>query len=397
MKKVLSLSMLTVGTIIGAGFASGREIVSFFGETPAPSVAALCAALFFLFCLLFLSVGARVKADDIGTVNRRIGGRLDVVLNIALLFNSAVSLVAMLAGINSLFDGMIKLSPLYAALAGVLCTCIVIRGLKGLYGANLVMVPVLAAVMIGICVFALMTGGNYAGGPFLKGWLSALPYVGMNMMLAASVLTTVHDTTKKQRVACAAVTAVLLGGIMLLFIVAVNKNGGASAADMPILALAKRAGPVLYGLCIATVALGIFTTMLTAHLALTSWLKTLVGGTLYCAVLVMLGAFIFSFFGFKNVIDFIYPVVGGIGILYMLLNGWYLLKGAPPAFAKKLFQPRDQKVHEPRQYAKYHNRSHDKVDLKHLPAVDNQMAKPRARHDIFSHNGAHPGKADVDL
>ena len=49
--------MLVVGTVIGAGFASGREIVAFFGVTPSPWVALLCAAITFVMCAVFLLVG----------------------------------------------------------------------------------------------------------------------------------------------------------------------------------------------------------------------------------------------------------------------------------------------------------------------------------------------------
>ena len=62
----MSVSMLIVGTMIGAGFASGREIVTFFGEVPNAVVALIAGVLVFACSVLFLFVGRRVKKSDIG-------------------------------------------------------------------------------------------------------------------------------------------------------------------------------------------------------------------------------------------------------------------------------------------------------------------------------------------
>ena len=47
MRKIFSISMLIVGTMIGAGFCSGREIVSFFGSRISIFVAPICGVLIF--------------------------------------------------------------------------------------------------------------------------------------------------------------------------------------------------------------------------------------------------------------------------------------------------------------------------------------------------------------
>lgn len=213
--------MLIIGTIIGAGFASGREIVAFFGTTPAPLVALVCAALVFVMCLVFLFVGQKAEADDIGTVNKKLAGKFDVVLNIFLLFNSVISLSAMLAGFDSLFGSIYPLKPLYSVLFGAVSVLVVTKGLKGLLRCNAVLVPAL------ILIIAAVTLTNVNSPSFssftAKTAYRSFSYISMNMMLAAAVLT-VHGLTKKQIIAASAVTAVIVGALLMMFMLALGSS-----------------------------------------------------------------------------------------------------------------------------------------------------------------------------
>lgn len=132
--------MLVIGTVIGAGFASGREIVAFFGVTPSPWVALLCAAITFVMCAVFLLVGKKAEARDIGEVNARLAGRADNILNLVMLFNSAISLAAMLAGFDSLFSAFCPIKPLYSIIFAAISVLIVTKGLDGLIKCNAVLV-----------------------------------------------------------------------------------------------------------------------------------------------------------------------------------------------------------------------------------------------------------------
>ncbi|MDE6398093.1 MAG: transporter, partial [Clostridiales bacterium] len=61
MRKILSVAMLIVGTMIGAGFCSGRELVSFFGSGISVFVAPLCGVCIFFVCVLFLYIGTKIR------------------------------------------------------------------------------------------------------------------------------------------------------------------------------------------------------------------------------------------------------------------------------------------------------------------------------------------------
>ena len=57
MRRIFSIAMLIIGTMIGAGFCLGREIVSFFGSGISVFVAPVCGVIIFAACVLFLTAG----------------------------------------------------------------------------------------------------------------------------------------------------------------------------------------------------------------------------------------------------------------------------------------------------------------------------------------------------
>ena len=85
--RAMSVAMLIVGTVIGAGFASGKEVVTFFGAVPNVFTALITGVLVFGCSVLFLFVGRRVQKTDIGDVNGAVFGKLRPLADIFMLFN----------------------------------------------------------------------------------------------------------------------------------------------------------------------------------------------------------------------------------------------------------------------------------------------------------------------
>jgi len=327
--KTFSLAFLLVGAIVGAGFASGREVLSFFGDSPSLLIAPLVGVVFFFGSVLFLSVGRMVKADNIAQANLLIMGNKHIVADIFLLFNGVIILGGKLAAMNSLFAMVLPDVPfVYSITAGLLCSVLVVRGLKGLLKSNAVLTPLVIAIMVVICVVALVGDGQSIGtrlfAPSLVSFPMILIYMSMNMMLASTVLTTIHAFSKKQIIRASAIAGVIVAGLMLLLIMALNSADYDVA--MPLMMMAQNGGAVLFYAAFIAIALSIFTSMMTAMIGLNSWLKPITGGKWYSIAIVLTAGLILSKLGFENVIAFLYPVIGVIGFVYI---GWcivYLIK-----------------------------------------------------------------------
>lgn len=326
MRKIFSISMLIVGTMIGAGFCSGREVVSFFGNRISIAVAPVCGALIFLCCVIFLLVASRVNRNSIDKVNAVVLGKFGFIANIFLLLNSVIVLSAMIAGLNSLCKPFIHF-PIVGSIAAVLCAVIACKGLKGILKCNLILVPLMITVISCTCLQSLGNGDlSLSAGVFeLGGIFRCVMYVSMNMMLACTALTTMGKLTRKQIVWSSAIAAAVIAVLLALLICTLNCSGNTDDA-MPILAISGSVGKWLCVLIGIITAISIFTTMLTCVGSLLRYADGKLGGKVFNSALVVISGTALGLFGFTRVVDLFYPLVGFFGIFYIVACIVFLTK-----------------------------------------------------------------------
>lgn len=367
--------------MIGAGYASGQEIAAFFGWSPSLFVPLFCGVLMFAFTVVLLLVGNRLHTDSLAAVNRAVFGKAHRVVDAVMLFNALIVLSAMLAGMDGAVTELTGFAFPYGVLSGMLALLILRRGNRGLLAANVAVVPFIIVVLVVTCVTSPLTLGAFR-------WSSVpacFAYVSMNLLLSAGVFVRQSGMTTKQIFASGAIGAALIAGVMSLICCALP---AASSVELPMLSLARDSNLayLLFALCLAV---SIFTTLLSAMSTLQSQAAARGNGTTGMLVGLMLAAAVSSL-GFRKVVDFCYPIIGVLGFLYLLRAAVFLL---PADF---LCQCRER-IHPARQKAKRHRRRHHEVGLEHLPAVDDEIAEPRARDEVFAHDRAHPRQTDVDL
>ena len=318
----MSVAMLIVGTMIGAGFASGREVVTFFGAVPNMFIALIAGVLVFGCSVLFLFVGRRVNKTDIGEVNGAVFGKARPFADIFMLFNSMTVLGAMLAASDSLAAEFIDVRPLASIVLGLLCALISVKGMSGVIKANAVLVPVM------VCFLAVTTL-SAVDFPF-KAQTSHIDvvgiilYVSMNMILGGSVLTTVHRLSPREIILASAVAAVIISAL-LMCIMGALQSCSAAHADMPVLLIALKNGRIMYFIALPVIAASIFTTMLSAFKSVYDYLCAFFKHKITAAGAVLVGGLGVGALGFSGVVGMLYPIIGGIGILYLACNGWFLV------------------------------------------------------------------------
>lgn len=349
MKKTFSLAMLIVGTIIGAGFATGKEIISFFGRDVSPFVAPLVGVGIFFLCFLFCSIGRIYKSSDFSQVNAKLLGKSHVVTDSFLLLNSLIVLSGMLSGMDSLFDPILPIAPAYSIISGVLCALIVSGGLNGLLKGNSIIVPFIIIFIAAVCCFNI-GGTSQSSTLSLSSIPGAIIYVCMNIMLACTVLMTVNEKPKTTLWA-SVIAAVIMTVLMFIIILTLNETDIDS--DMPLVTVAFNTNKILYVFAVAAVATSIFTTMMTALSGLSSWLASLIGKK-FSVVIALLAGLVVSNLGFNNVVTYLYPIIGIFGLWYVVACLICLLKkhGLNELFSlKKFFGKGNGKIHNRRKKA----------------------------------------------
>ena len=319
----MSVAMLIVGTMIGAGFASGKEVVAFFGAQPNMFSALIMGVLVFGCSVLFLFVGRRVKRAELCEVNGAVFGKVRPFADVFMLFNSMTVLGAMLAATDSLVAEFIDIRPVASIIVGLLCAVIAVKGLKGVIKANAVLVPLMIAFLCVCSIVAIDFPFRPQSTPIRP--YSVILYVSMNMILGGSVLTTVHNLSPREIILTSAVAAVIVSTLLMLIMGALQ-SCSASHADMPMLLIALKSGKPMYFVCLPIIGASVFTTMLSAFKSLYDYLSGFIKYKFVAAGVVLIGGMLVGAFSFTTVVSNMYPIIGGIGLLYIAWNGWYLFR-----------------------------------------------------------------------
>ncbi|MFC4077245.1 YkvI family membrane protein [Salinithrix halophila] len=194
----VKISMTIVGTTIGAGFASGREIWEFFGSYGEGSNGSILLAmlLFFAASVVILLISWEKKTSHYSEVlDVVIGPKLAKIFDVLVLFFLLTSTLVMVAGSGATFQqwsGSFQAGVLAMVVAVML---ILFFDIKGLMSMNVILIPVMTSVLLFVCFHFLQISGWTASwsepevSP-LPVWPSAVTYAAFNILSLLAVLST---------------------------------------------------------------------------------------------------------------------------------------------------------------------------------------------------------------
>ena len=311
------LAAALVGSVIGAGFLSGAELVRFFPAQGILPHAAVAAGLFFLCFWMLYRVGG--ACGGFAGVLARLG-RAGPLLRAAMLASSFVLCAGMLAGLHSLARegaGVGLSFPLLSLLALPLLYGLSGRGMRGLYAADALLVP-----LILLFVAANAGGALRSVQPAPAGAASSLAgvclYVCMNAFLAAPVVCdagAARGASSGGAAGCA--LAALLLGFCIAAVAGAVAGTGAADADLPFLAAlgGGRAVRLLFcAVCACAILTSLFSAYYPLHRAAESARRPRLARAGICAA-----AFLLSAAGLSGLVRFVYPLVGGAGVVFFAL------------------------------------------------------------------------------
>lgn len=323
-----------IGAIIGAGFASGQEIMQFFILHGRPGLlgAAIATVLFAYLggLVMFLSItmhsGSYRKV--LGFLLGEKAGQFMDILNLFMLLGGVG---VMMAGSAAVFSEHFNLPASAGVWSVALFTSLVLMGgLEGVLNANVCLVPVKYMAVMAISLFAFLSSGGLAegypsapaGGGVTGNWaLAGFLYVSYNMVVPVAVLSSLGKTVPlKTGLAGGAIGGLLLGlAIFLITAAGLANLPEAASYQVPMLYLAGPCGPVLrLGLGLL-IWLAILTTAIANAHGFASRLAPEGGGRyrLYGLGACLL-ALPLSAFSFAGLVRFLYPLFGYAGLVLLI-------------------------------------------------------------------------------
>lgn len=334
-----------VGTVVGAGFATGQEVMRFFTLFGLPGIWGVvgATALFAIFGSAVLRLAHRVRArshrevvDE--AVGPLIGGVLDWVIAFFLFVGAAI----MMAGAGAVFAEHFGLSRfLGTALMAALATGTVLFGLRGVVTSISLVAPVLVVMVLLISFWTLRTSGIAPGALQFRApeqaaatwWpVATLLYVSYNLLLAVSVLAPLGG--RVERVGPLHLGGVI-GGIALgVSTLAINLALLAGLPEtlrfeVPMLYLAAGLPGWIKPIYTVVLWAEIYTTAVSSLFGLAARFTPQDTSRHFqgFALAAGLGALGLSQLGFSQMVATVFPAVGWLGLLFLVGLALRLLRG----------------------------------------------------------------------
>ena len=304
MKKAFKVAFLYIGTAIGAGFSSGKELALFFGAA-SPLNVAISSIFMSLLCLLFLCAG------KLGLTPK---GRI---VRIGVFLSAGISLCSMLAGSEFVLSSLIGV-PLMGLIMAIAGGIIVVLGIERIKLANSVLVPL---IVLSIAVIFFKLDPQPHALPFSLS--RPILYSGLDVLLGGVIISEEGEKLSFKEIFLSCVFICVCLFCMLFMLQTVVLADGL-ASSMPVLSVAERFG--LKPLCGILIATAIFTTLVSSlKIVSDSVTRSLLNSKrlsslgeernrAFIVFMCLLLAYPISFVGFDAIVDNLYPFMSVCGV-----------------------------------------------------------------------------------
>lgn len=328
-KQILKIASIYMGAVLGAGFAGGRELFSFFVKFGQKGVLASIGAglLFSFFGALILYQAKTWKCNTYKEYLNILFGK-----KIALVFSAVsnvflfVCFVIMFSGSGALFNDCFDVPNFVGCFLTAMITFIVLcLDLKGIGTVCSFLVPFMLAGILYTDICSIISESISVAALSLKikdsFFVSAILYVSYNMLSCTPALVTSASLAENKRTAF---WGGLFGGVFLLILCSVTcgvlciVKDAVFLSELPMLSLAGRLNRWLYFIYAVILYMAILTTSFSAGMPLVKsaegngvprWITSF----MLCTVSIPL-----SFFKFSVLVDSCYKFFGYLGMALLI-------------------------------------------------------------------------------
>lgn len=327
----LMIAFTYVGTVVGAGFASGQEILQFFtlNGKPAAFTILIASTLFVWLGTKSMLIARRIGAVHFADLNVHLfgpawGRRISLLTFLLLLTVSAV----MLAGAGSVLQDYVNMRfQAGLLLTSVLVYAVILGGLAGIKAVNAVIVPLMLVFLAGVLAGTLQlpAAGQFlhldTDSPFWRIWLSPFTYAALNLTLAQAVLVPLGASAPSERairiggfLGGAFITAMLLAGHIALS----AHMPGIVQFDIPMSRIVSPFGPWVRLVFVLLIFAEIFSTLIANLYGITLQLHARFGAPpRLIAAFLLLVCLAIGQAGFKVLLSTLYPLIGTLCLIWL--------------------------------------------------------------------------------
>lgn len=329
LKNVIKVVMVIIGTLIGAGFASGREIYLFFMKYGKLGQIGLIISGIFTGLIIYLAL-KKVKEnqiysysdllESINPKNQKINKFIHIIVNSFLL----ISFYVMIAGFSAYMEQAYKIPAYFSSIIFVIvCYVVFQKSLQGMMKINSYLVPFLLFLILYLGAknipYLIESKTTIEIQTKQQGFLiSSILYASYNSIILIPVLVSMKDyiKTQKQINSISLLSALLM--ILLSFCIyglLLKGQFFIKELELPLLEITIQFGSLfkyIYGFVIIA---SIFTSAVSAGYGfLKNVSKNEKSYKRNLIIISIVGIFV-SNIGFSNLVQILYPLFGVLGLI----------------------------------------------------------------------------------
>jgi uncharacterized membrane protein YkvI len=328
---IFTIASAYIGTVVGAGFASGQEVLQFFTVFGLKGIwgIAVSTLLFFFTGYTILMLGRSLRAGSHVEIVRFTNGKiLGAAIDIIVTLFLFGGLSAMIAGAGAIFKEQFGIASILGTLAMAIVSLLtVVTGTKGVINAISLVVPFLIVTVLFVAAVSLAqnpiaereieTAKQLTGAT--PHWLmSSVNYASYNIVVCIGVLTPIgSETQDKRKLFWGALLGALGLGIAIFAIdlCIITNIVSVRALEVPMIAIAGKISVAVKLIFAVVMFAEVYTTAVGNLYAFSQRVNlrlpkaAVIGGVTFLA-------FLAGQLGFSNMVKYLYPAVGYGGILF---------------------------------------------------------------------------------
>ncbi|GAA0086077.1 transporter [Clostridium sp. MB05] len=333
LSKIFQIAVVFIGTIVGAGLASGQEIKEFFTSYGISSFIGViaCGIFYIIMGSIVSKISIKYKLNSYGdvikVVSPNILGKITGIITTLYLISSASIILAGSGALINQFFGVPKI--IGSIIMIVLAVFFLLKDTDGLIEVNSFIVPTLVITITTITILYFMFCKDMMSLEFLTKFepkktgiaLSTTLYAGYNTLCCLGVLVPLSNQVGKPKtmfygVALGAIGLALLS-FAINFLLMINQPY-IHQYEIPLLFVAQRFGNIIQALLLIVIWLEMFSTEVSDVYSISKTLDNNFHIEFKKAIfIVLIIALPISRIGFSKLIGSLYPLFGLLSLVFI--------------------------------------------------------------------------------
>lgn len=335
MKNILKVTFVIIGTLIGAGFASGQEMYIFFYSYGLNGLFGLVISSVLMGIIIY-KVLKMIEKNNITNykefldtiVNKSFKRKyfnlkniFEIIINIFIL----ITFFIMIAGFGAYFEQSFGINHfLGSMILAVLSFIVFLSSVKGLVKVNEILIPILIGL---ICIVGILNFSNLNFKDFSNNliqnnssnwFINAILYCSYNSILLIPCIIALNEYIKNKKENILITLLTFLIALVLsitLFSILGNVDTDISKVEMPVVYVVEKmfkSLKIVYGFVIIS---SIFTTSISLGNSFLNNVCKNKKNFPHVAAVMCITAVGISNFGFANLVNLLYPIFGYLGLV----------------------------------------------------------------------------------